>query len=105
AGDAARAAGGLAPPGGDVAVYAHLLTGDVARRRGDLAAARAAYDAAGAGGGARLHVLAARAELALAEGDRPGALVLAAEAAPLATSADDRARVAAIRAHADPRHA
>ena len=102
---AARAALALAPPesGADVAIYARLLLGDAARRRGDVAAARAAYDAALAAaraGHPRLCALAARAELAVADGIAPLARTLADEAAPLAGSADDEARLAAVRAGA-----
>jgi transcriptional regulator with GAF, ATPase, and Fis domain len=96
---AARAALGLAD--GDVAIYAELLLGDIARRRGEAVAARKRYDAArerAAGGHARLCALAARAELALAEGDAELARVLVDEAAPLASAPDDLARVAGLRA-------
>ena len=104
AADAARAARAEADPARSphLAVFAWLLTGDVARRTGDRTGAAAAYRsaadlAARAGLADRGHALRGLAE-ALADGDPAGAARALAEAAALDASDDDRDRTLLVRA-------
>ncbi len=106
AGAAAARAVALAGDGNPgVAVFARLLQGDVAWRRGDTDGARAAYrqardQAEGQGEQARASVGCALAEQAIRDRDATAARAHADAAAAHATSSDERARLAAIRAAA-----